>query len=151
MKESMAALIAIATVIPLAMVATLNTDKPSAPISTAEDNSGITLTTNNKVKVVASFYPLYDLIRNIGGDRVDVSTAVPNGIEPHDWDPTPKQILDTKSSDVFIYSGAGLEPWVDKIEAKFKVDTSMGLQLLQIDGQPDPHIWLDPVLVKHQA
>jgi hypothetical protein len=44
----MAALIAIATVIPLAMVATLNTDKPSAPISTAEDNSGTRLTTNNK-------------------------------------------------------------------------------------------------------
>jgi hypothetical protein len=41
----------------LAMVATLNTDKPSAPISTAEDNSSTT--TNNKVKVVASFYPHY--------------------------------------------------------------------------------------------
>jgi zinc transport system substrate-binding protein len=103
MNQSMAALIAIATVIPLAMVATLNTDKPSAPISTAEDNSGTT--TNNKVRVVASFYPLYDLTRNIGGDRVDVSTLVPNGIEPHDWDPTPKQILDTKSSNVFIYNG----------------------------------------------
>jgi len=149
MNQSMAALIAIATVIPLAMVATVNTGKPSAPISTAEDNLGTP--TNNKVRVVASFYPLYDLTRNIGGDRVDVSILVPNGIEPHDWDPTPQQILDAKSSDVLIYNGADLEPWVDKIDAKSKLDTSMGLQLLKIDRMPDPHIWLDPVLVKHQA
>jgi zinc transport system substrate-binding protein len=155
MNQSIAALIAIATVIPLAMIATLNTDKPSAPMATAggnnDNNNNSGTAASNKIKVAASFYPLSDFVRNIGGSRVDVFTLVPNGMEPHDWDPTPNQILDTKSSDVFIYNGAGLEPWVDKIDAKIKLDTSNGLQLLNIDGMPDPHIWLDPVLVKHQV
>jgi zinc transport system substrate-binding protein len=64
-----------------------------------------------------------------------------------------------------VYNGAGLEPWIKKINAKFAVDTSQGLQLLQMSnevntergggGAPgevvDPHIWLDPILAKHQV
>ena len=76
-----------------------------------------------------------------------------------------QQILSAQSSDILVYNGAGLEPWIKKINAKFAVDTSQGLQLLQMSNEVnakrggggaqgevvDPHIWLDPILAKHQV
>jgi zinc transport system substrate-binding protein len=119
----------------------------------------------SKIRIVASFYPIYEFAKQVGGNKVEVSTLIPVGVEPHDYEPTVQQILTAQSSDILVYNGAGLEPWIKKINAKFAVDTSQGLQLLQMSnevsakrgggGAPgevvDPHIWLDPILAKHQV
>jgi zinc transport system substrate-binding protein len=111
----------------------------------------------NKLRVIASFFPLYDFSRNVGGDRAEVSVMVPAGIEPHDWEPTPRNIADAESADMIVYNGAGFESWVSGINAKFAVDTSRGIQLTeggegaQGGSNFDPHIWLDPVLAKKQV
>jgi zinc transport system substrate-binding protein len=111
----------------------------------------------NKLRVIASFFPLYDFARNVGGDRAEVSVMVPAGIEPHDWEPTPRNIADAESADMIVYNGAGFESWVSGINAKFAVDTSRGIQLMeggegaQGGSNFDPHIWLDPVLAKKQV
>lgn len=121
----------------------------------------------SKVKVVASFYPIYDFVQKIGGDRVEVSSIIPLGVEPHDWEPTIQQRLKAESSDMIVYNGAGFEKWIEEIDAKFKVDTSEGLELLEgnsegrdqqtsasghtdLNENADPHIWLDPILAKYQ-
>lgn len=111
-----------------------------------------------KVRVIASFFPLYDFARNVGGDRAEVSVMVPAGIEPHDWEPTPRDIADAENADMIVYNGAGFERWVSDINAKFVVDTSIGIQLMQgaeegiqEESGLDPHIWLDPVLAKQQV
>jgi zinc transport system substrate-binding protein len=111
----------------------------------------------NKLRVIASFFPLYDFSRNVGGDRAEVSVMVPAGIEPHDWEPTPRNIADAESADMIVYNGAGFESWFSGINAKFAVDTSRGIQLMeggegaQGGSNFDPHIWLDPVLAKKQV
>lgn len=119
----------------------------------------------SKIRIVASFYPIAEFAKQVGGNKVEVSNLIPVGIEPHDYEPTVQQILSAQSSDILVYNGAGLEPWIKKINAKFAVDTSQGLQLLQMSnevntergggGAPgevvDPHIWLDPILAKHQV
>jgi zinc transport system substrate-binding protein len=111
----------------------------------------------NKLRVIASFFPLYDFLRNVGGDRAEVSVMVPAGIEPHDWEPTPRNIADAESADMIVYNGAGFESWFSGINAKFAVDTSRGIQLMeggegaQGGSNFDPHIWLDPVLAKKQV
>src|SRR5919106_1688532 len=111
----------------------------------------------NKLRVIASFFPLYDFSRNVGGDRAEVSVMVPAGIEPHDWEPTPRNILDAENADMIVYNGAGFESWVSGINARFVVDTSRGIQLMeggegaQGGSNFDPHIWLDPVLAKKQV
>lgn len=87
-----------------------------------------------KVRVIASFFPLYDFARNVGGDRADVSVMVPAGIEPHDWEPTPRNIADAESADMIVYNGAGFESWVSDINAKFAVDTSRGIIQLMGGG-----------------
>lgn len=112
---------------------------------------------NGKVKVVATFFPMYDHVKNVGGDRVDVSILLPPGQEIHDWDPTPEQITRVADAKVIVYNGAGLEPFIDKIlqvagSKVVAVDTSEGIALLPLEeGGSDPHIWLDPGLAKKQV
>jgi zinc transport system substrate-binding protein len=65
-------------------------------------------------------------------------------------------IQNAESADLVVYNGAGLEKWIDKIDSKFKVDASQGLNFLKGNdsegaGSYDPHVWLDPVLAKKQV
>jgi len=112
---------------------------------------------SGKINVVTSFYPLYEFSKRIGDEKADVSILVPAGAEPHDWEPGPRDIIKIESAQIFVYNGAGLEPYVDKIITKTEsrklivVDSSEGIELIKEGGTPDPHIWLDPVLVKHQV
>lgn len=113
--------------------------------------------TGEKVNVVTSFYPLYEFSKRIGGDKAEVSILLPAGAEPHDWEPGPQDIIKIESAEIFVYNGAGLEPYVDKIITKTEsrklvvVDSSEGIELIKEGNMPDPHIWLDPVLAKQQA
>ncbi len=120
-----------------------------------------------KLKVVASFYPLYEFLKNIAGDKAEISTLIPNGIEPHDWEPSANDILRLKESDIFVYNGAGMEPFVDKLidsgeydNVRF-VETTKGIDLIQTNDKYqkesgdhttyNPHVWLDPILAKQQV
>jgi zinc transport system substrate-binding protein len=112
---------------------------------------------SGKINVVTSFYPLYEFSKRIGGEKADVSILVPAGAEPHDWEPGPQDIIKIESAQIFVYNGAGLEPYIDKIitntesQKLIVVDSSEGIELIKEGGTPDPHIWLDPVLAKHQV
>ena len=129
-----------------------NTNNINRPTS-----SGIPNLSTPKVKVVASFFPIYEFVKKVGGDKIDASVLTPIGAEPHDLDPTIQQIQDVESSAVLVYNGAGMEAtWIGKVNPKFAVDTSKGLNLLarndpENHGRADPHIWLDPILAIHQV
>ncbi|WP_244084507.1 metal ABC transporter solute-binding protein, Zn/Mn family [Desulforhabdus sp. TSK] len=97
----------------------------------AEGGSGAPL------RVVTTLFPLYDWARVIGGDRADVSLLLPPGVEPHSFEPTPRDITAINKADLFIYTGAFMEPWVQDIlrgldhEKKLlAVDTSQGIELM---------------------
>ena len=81
----------------------------SAASSSAAES--IVSTDSAPLKVMASFYPMYDFAQKIGGDKVTVTNMVPAGIEPHDWEPSTTDITNLEDADVFIYSGAGMEHW----------------------------------------
>lgn len=116
---------------------------------------------DGKIKVYTSFYVMYDFATKIGGDKINLTNFVPAGTEPHDWEPTPSDIVKLEGADVFIYNGAGMETWTDKILATLEndhlkvIETSKGLKLLsnedtKEDLKFDPHIWLNPMLAKMQ-
>ena len=65
-------------------------------------SEGIQNMNTPKVKIVASFFPVYELLRKIGGDKVDASVLVPIRAEPHDFDPTIQQIQNAQSAEVSI-------------------------------------------------
>lgn len=87
------------------------------------------------LKVMASFYPMYDFAAKIGGDKAEVITLVPSGTEPHDWEPAAADIRNLEEADLFIYSGAGMEHWVDDVLASLdnknliSVEASKGWRL----------------------
>ena len=90
-----------------------------------------------KLKVMASFYPMYDFAVKVGGDKVDVTNMVPAGTEPHDWEPAATDIKDLENADVFIYNGAGMEHWTEDVLNSLEnkdlkvVEASKGLTLLE--------------------
>ena len=107
---------------------------------------------SEKLQVVTSFYPLHYFASEIGGDRAEVSSLIPNNMEPHSWNPTPSDLIETSRSDVFVYNGGGFEPWADGFIAQLEndvevVDTSEGIDV----GDNDPHFWLDPLTAKVQV
>lgn len=86
----------------------------SADSASTENVSSAVSTDSAPLKVMASFYPMYDFAQKIGGDKVTVTNMVPAGTEPHDWEPSTTDITNLEDADVFIYSGAGMEHWVDR-------------------------------------
>src|SRR5437879_12069699 len=69
------------------------------------------------VRVLTTFYPVYDYTRNIGGDRVNVSLLVTMTLDVHAFEPTPSSVQAVATASVLIYNGAGLEPWLPSIVA----------------------------------
>jgi len=116
---------------------------------------------SSNLNVVASFYPLFDFAKNVGGNRVTVSVLIPPGIEPHEYEFAPADMQKMSNADVFIYNGAGLEPWVPQLlegignANLLSVDSSADIPLItsQDADAPgdDPHVWIDPVLAKKQV
>ena len=160
MNEKKIALAAIAIVIPLIMIwiaysGGLLSKPTSSENETQSNNSSISqspIANPHFTNVVASFFPLYDFAKHVGGSKVNVTAMIPVGVEPHDWEPTIQQIQSLLSDDLFIYNGAGIDNWADKIETKLKVNASEGLPLLTDNHRNhDPHTWLDPVLAKRQV
>lgn len=110
------------------------------------------------VKVVASFYPLAYFAALVGGDLVTVQNLTPAGVEPHDFEPSLREIALMGDADLFLYNGASFEPWVagwlrgEFVRPQVTIDMTAELvtrngALIEYQGSVDPHVWLDPVIV----
>ena len=103
---------------------------------------------NGKVEVTVSISPIKEFTELIGGDKIEVTSLVPDNAEPHDIDLKPRDFEKLTKSKVFIYNGLGMEDWLDEVkeqisEDKIKyVDTSENGNAIKTDGKIDPHQWL---------
>lgn len=107
----------------------------------------------DRVNVVASFSILGDFVRNVGGDRVNVTTLVgPNG-DTHVYTPTPadaKKIADAKLT---VVNGFGLEGWLPRLvqssgSKAVVVPATNGIAPLKIGSGADPHAWQSVINAK---
>jgi len=103
-----------------------------------------------RVKVVASLAIFADFVRQVGGDRVDVSTLIPAGADPHTYDPPPGRVVRLTEADLVIANGLGLEAALeDVIEENTPsstpiIELAQGLSAITNDHQSaNPHLWLD--------
>lgn len=122
------------------------------------NRASLTKRSENKIQVTATFYTVAEFARQVGGKHVEVTTLTKPGLEPHEYDPTASDIAKIYKSSVLVYNGAGLEPWIPKLEQDLQkagimlADTSTGISLRTKDpdgedkNSTDPHIWLDPQL-----
>jgi len=89
------------------------------------------------LKVVTTLFPLYDFARNIGKDKIDASLLLPPGVESHSFEPRPEDIRKIAHSDIFIYTGKYMEPWVEDLlkgianKNLLIIDCSEGVTLLE--------------------
>ena len=117
----------------------------------------------NPLLVVTSNTVLADLVANVGGDQVRVRSLAPAGTDPHTFQPTPDSIKTLSQARVAFFNGSGLEEWWDKTIRSVKrpdvpvIELSKGLATIRMPGHDgghghaegqDPHVWLDPNLVK---
>lgn len=109
---------------------------------------------DDRLQVVASAYPLAEAAARVGGDLVDVRNLTPPGVEPHDLELAPDDLEALLSADLVLYVGAGFQPAVEDGVGEAEgtvVDVLTGAATLTLtqDGAGtgdavDPHVWLDP-------
>jgi zinc transport system substrate-binding protein len=122
---------------------------------------------SNKIQIVTTIFPFYEFAREIGQDQVEVLLLLPPGADPHTFEPTPTNLIKITHADVFIYTGAGLEPWAHDLLTGVNSDRLTiieGNSLVDLipiapdhhledyheikparheHGDFDPHFWLD--------
>ncbi len=121
----------------------------------------IAQTNSGKPQIVTSFYPLYFFTTQIVQDKADVYNVTPAGAEPHDYEPTTRDIAKMEDSTLLVLNGSKLEAWGDKLKEMLQnkktliieVGSDIANQQLIEDGEKiqDPHIWLDPMLAKKEV
>lgn len=123
------------------------------------ESSGSTVQGDNKVKVVTTYSIIYDIVKNVGGDRVEIHSLAPIGSNPHEYDPLPEDVQKTADADVVFYNGLNLEAgnsWFEKLMETtgksgddapvYRLSEGVEAKYLTTEGnkgQEDPHAWLD--------
>ena len=111
---------------------------------------------SGRIQVSVTFNALKEFTEAVGGDKVEISTIIPDGTEPHDFEPKAQDLAALSTAQIFVYNGLGMEAWADDaIQAAdnkelITVDASAGAApLTDADtsetnehGKYDPHIWL---------
>ena len=88
--------------------------------------------------IYASFYPIYNLTKQIAGDKFEVKAFNSLTTESHDFEPSAKEIAELSESQLIFMNGAGMEDWKDDVEGTVDitmVDTSQGLDLIKADHE----------------
>lgn len=120
---------------------------------------GSTKESSKEFTVMTSFYPMYAFTKAIVGDSGKVEMMTPPGMEPHDYEPSAKEMAKMVNADAFVYNNDHLETWFPKAKANLTqtkiINASAGIHLLkQTDDKNteiDPHIWLSPKEAIHEV
>jgi zinc transport system substrate-binding protein len=114
---------------------------------------------DQKLRVIATIFPIYDFARNIGGDKINITMLLPPGTDAHHYELRPGDIIKVGKADIFLFTNFEMEPWAYKIINAAEKNTNMlaietgnGAVLMSLDKEGehndhvsgfDPHIWLD--------
>jgi ABC-type Zn uptake system ZnuABC Zn-binding protein ZnuA len=115
----------------------------------------------SSLHVIAIESFLADITRNVAGDRAQVDSLIPIGVDPHVFEPVPQDIVRLSQAQVIVANGAGLETWLQRFytdsgDKALQIDASAGLTprtagVSESSGAGssniDPHFWLDPINV----
>lgn len=106
---------------------------------------------DGRLQVVASFSPVAEAARIVGGEHADVVDLTPPGVEPHDFELGPDDVEAIATADVVLYLGGGFQPAVEDalidaegtaVDVRRATATAPGEGAA--DAGADPHVWLDP-------
>lgn len=131
----------------------------SVVVSRSQQQAQLRPLPNNSLRVVTTIYPLADFAQNVAGETpVTLTNIIPAGAEPHDYEPSPRDITTVLQADVLVVLGGGFDAWAQALTTDVRqaggqvVVLTDSLQFAAPHGEDneegmaiDPHIWLDPV------
>ena len=69
----------------------------------------------DRLNVVTTLFPYYDFLRQIAGDRIELTMVVPAGMDSHSFEPTPADIIKIQDADLIICNGGAMEQWFERV------------------------------------
>jgi zinc/manganese transport system substrate-binding protein len=134
-------------------------------VSSCQSGAGAT---GGKKSIVVTYSVLGVVVRELVGDKANVTISIPNGLDPHEWEPSAKDIEAINKADLVVQNGLGLEGGMEKTLEQARangvkfftasdhitvrhVGAGEGIPTGDPDqavGAPDPHLWMDPIAVK---
>jgi ABC-type Zn uptake system ZnuABC Zn-binding protein ZnuA len=139
----------------------LSTAHASESSFASEDTLNTSPQATEKLDVVASVSPITSIIKNIGGDRIELTGLVPEGVNSHTFELVPSDVIKVINADLVIINGLGLESNLEDaaLEAQSKYPKLQILKLAENTitpaqwlfdfsfpkekGDPNPHLWLN--------
>lgn len=129
---------------------------------------------SDKLKIMTSFYPIYEFTKEIVGNEGEVDMLIPAGVEAHDFEPSAKDLKKIQDSDVFVYNNENMETWVPSVKSVLKdgkvqeIKATESMVLLPGNEEEehdhgyseegrshshelDPHVWLAPSLAMKEV
>jgi ABC-type Zn uptake system ZnuABC Zn-binding protein ZnuA len=105
------------------------------------------------LRVVTTTTVIADIVKNTGGSRVAVTSIIPSGVGPEDFEPKPDDARKLADAQLVVSNGVGLDDFLDRLiastgEAPPRLVLGDGIPALTVDGEENPHFWLDPTLVR---
>lgn len=144
---------------------------------TSDENATNANEKEEKSTIYASFYPIYNLTKQIAGDKFEVKSFTNLKTESHDWEPSAKDMAEVSKAKLMFINGAGMEEWEDSLKNSSDIElvnTSKDIDLIKASeedhhdhdedhdhedaneehhhhGEYDPHLWLSPKNAISQA
>ncbi|MEN6481186.1 MAG: metal ABC transporter substrate-binding protein [Anaerolineaceae bacterium] len=121
--------------------------------------SNVTPSDNSKMNVVATTSIVADIVANVGGDRINLSTLVPLNVDVHSFEPTPRDLVSIEDAEIIFINGGGLEAFIDRMiestnSSEKTINVSDGVTFRHLTDEheqvsinsenTDPHTWTDP-------
>jgi zinc/manganese transport system substrate-binding protein/manganese/iron transport system substrate-binding protein len=105
------------------------------------------------VRVVTTTTVLADIVAAVGGRRTNIHSIVPPGVGPEDYEPKPDDARSLADAQLIISNGVGLDDFLNRLLASgggsaARLVLGEGLPTIDVDGEPNPHFWLDPTIVR---
>ncbi|MDR2731570.1 MAG: metal ABC transporter substrate-binding protein [Treponema sp.] len=97
-----------------------------------QNRNAVMRNANGKINITVSIFPPFDFVRQIAGDKVNLSMLLPPGAESHSFEPSPRDIITVQNSDIFIYVGGESNVWVDRILESIRIPESSNTNKMRI-------------------
>ncbi len=116
----------------------------------------------DRIKVATTIYPVEYFVGRVGGERVDIVSLIPPGVEAHDFEPKVSDLIDIAQADLRVYNGAEFEPWVERALDALGGDAPPAIESVELlradllaaeerEDEFDPHVWLSPLKAMAQV
>lgn len=139
-----------------------------AACATSNDQDPLSEASNGRLRVVATTTIVGDVVAQIGGEAIELAVLLPFGVDPHTFEPTPRDLTAIAEADAIFANGAGLETFLDGLLENAREDSevisvSEGIDLHRLEEahagdehegededeehgaeELDPHVWFDP-------